>query len=112
MSQPFAGSRAPLNPGPPPPAAALGVLSALLQNQPGEPIEGFSPRGGDVDRNGVYWTALASGHLASFDRRKGKGPLNGPTATGQHCPEGWTFYAEPLPQLQGVARPGGAEASY
>ncbi|HYT82811.1 MAG TPA: hypothetical protein VEK86_05125, partial [Gemmatimonadales bacterium] len=77
-----------------------------------EPVEGFSPRGGDVDRNGVYWAAMASGHLASFDRRKCRGPLNGPTATGQHCPEGWTFYAEPLPQLKGVTDPGSAEASY
>src|SRR5207245_1226191 len=41
-----------------------------------------------------------------------KGPLNGPTATGQHCPEGWTFYPEPLPQLQGVTDRGSAEASY
>ena len=56
--------------------------------------------------------ALASGHLASFDRRKVKGPLNGPKATGQHAREGWTFYAEPLPQLQGVTTPGSAEASY
>ena len=73
---------------------------------------GFSPRGGDVDRNGVFWAALASGHLASFDRRKCKGPLNGPKATGQHCPEGWTLYAEPLPQLKGVTEGGSAEGSY
>jgi hypothetical protein len=75
------------------------------------PIEGFSPRGGDVDRNGVYWTALASGHMASFDRRKCK-VLNGPTATGRHCPEGWTMYPEPLPQLKGVTDRGSAEGSY
>ncbi len=66
----------------------------------------------DIDRDGVAWAALASGHLASFDRRKCEGPLNGPTATGQHCPEGWTFYTEPLPQIQGVSDPGSAEASY
>jgi hypothetical protein len=66
----------------------------------------------DVDRNGVAWAALASGHLASFDRRKCTGPLNGPTATGQHCPEGWTLHAEPLPQLQGVTDNGSVEASY
>ena len=48
--------------------------------------------------------------MASFDRRKCKGPLNGPKATGQHCPEGWTLYAEPLPQLKGVTDPGSAEA--
>ena len=59
------------------------------------PLPGYGPRGGDIDRNGVFWASLASGHLASFDRRKCKGPLNGPTATGKHCPEGWTFY--PLP---------------
>ncbi len=36
----------------------------------------------------------ASGHLASFDRRKCKGPLNGPKATGQQCPEGWTLVSD------------------
>jgi hypothetical protein len=73
----------------------------------------FFPRGVDIDRNGVVWTALAgSGHMASFDRRKCKGPLNGPKATGQQCPEGWTFYAEPLPQMKGVTDPGSAEGSY
>ena len=74
--------------------------------------QGFSPRGMDIDRNGVAWVALASGHLASFDRRKCKGPLNGPSATGQHCPDGWTLYKEPLPQFQGVNDGGSVEASY
>ncbi len=78
----------------------------------GDPIEGFSPRGADVDRDGVMWAAMASGHLASFDRRKCEGPLNGPKATGQHCPEGWTFYTEPLPQFQNLDRPGSSEGSY
>jgi hypothetical protein len=76
------------------------------------PMPGYSPRGGDVDSKGVYWSALASGHLASFDRRKCK-TLNGPTAaTGTQCPEGWTFYQLPGPQLRGVTDPGSAEASY
>ena len=66
----------------------------------------------DIDRNGVVWTVLASGHFASFDRRKCKGPLNGPTATGQHCPEGWTLYPLPGPQLRELRDPGSAEASY
>ena len=73
---------------------------------------GFSPRGMDVDRNGVVWLPLASGHLASFDRSRCAGPLNGPTATGQRSPEGWTFYPEPLPSVSGVERPGTAGASY
>ena len=58
---------------------------------------GSKPRGIDIDKNGVIWTALsASGHMASFDRTKCQGPLTGPMAhTGQHCLEGWTLY--PLP---------------
>ena len=51
------------------------------------PFPGYSPRGMDIDGNGVVWAPLASGHLASFDRRKCK-VLNGPTATGKHCPRG------------------------
>lgn len=100
-----------LDPGSSPPSTALTEYYELPLNEAGEPVEGFSPRGMDVDRNGVAWVALASGHMASFDRRKCK-TLNGPTATGQHCPEGWTFYPEPLPQLEGLDRPGSAEASY
>jgi hypothetical protein len=99
-----------LVPGPNPPETALAEVYEPPFNDPKNP--GFSPRGGDVDRNGVYWAALASGHLASFDRRKCKGPLNGPAATGQHCSEGWTLYTEPLPQLKGVTDSGSAEASY
>ena len=72
-------------------------------NNPKSPVNGYTPRGIDIDRNGVVWTALAgSGHLASFDRRKCKGPLNGPTATGQHCPEGWTLHVTPGPKFKGV----------
>ena len=62
----------------------------------------YSPEGVDIDSNGVVWTALAgSGHLASFDRRKCK-VLNGPTATGQQCPEGWTMYEIPGPKFTGT----------
>jgi hypothetical protein len=92
---------------------ADGNLRAAGVDRPqGRTCSGFSPRGMDVDRNGVAWVALASGHMASFDRRKCKAPLNGPKATGQHCREGWTFYAEPLPQMKGVTDVGSAEASY
>jgi hypothetical protein len=75
-------------------------------------IAGHAPRGIDVDRNGVIWTALSGGpHLASFDRRKCK-VLNGSTATGQHCPEGWTLYAAPGPQMKGTDLPGSADFAY
>ena len=106
----FPGAVIRLNPGSNPPETALAEVYEPPFNDPKNP--GFSPRGGDVDRDGVYWAALASGHLASFDRRRCKGPLNGPNATGQHCPEGWTLYPEPLPQMTGVSEPGSAESSY
>jgi len=108
----FPGAVVRLNPGPNPPATALAEIYELPWNNPNAPVHGFSPRGLDIDRNGVVWTVVASGHLASFDRRNCKGPLNGPTATGQHCPEGWTLYQLPGPQLQAVTDPGSAEASY
>ncbi|MBM4197947.1 MAG: carboxypeptidase regulatory-like domain-containing protein [Gammaproteobacteria bacterium] len=54
----------------------------------------FGPRGIDVDRNGVIWAAISgSGGFVSFDRRKCKGPLNGPgIINGDHCKEGWAIY--------------------
>ncbi len=107
----FPGSIVRLMPGANPPETAL-VEYYELPWRPNTTVQGFAPRGMDIDRNGVAWVALASGHLGRFDRRTCKGPLNGPNATGQHCPEGWTFYAEPLPQIQGVTDPGSAEASY
>ena len=76
------------------------------------PAPGFGPRGGDVDTDGVFWMSLASGHLGSFDRRKCKGPLNGPNATGKHCPEGWTLHQLPGPQFRTVNEPGSVEGSY
>jgi hypothetical protein len=73
---------------------------------------GFGPRGIDVDRNGLIWTALGgSGHLASFDRSKCK-VLNGPSATGQHCPEGWTLYSSPGPKFKGVNSSANADFHY
>jgi hypothetical protein len=75
------------------------------------PAPGFGPRGGDIDSQGVVWVSLASGHLASFDRSKCKGPLNGPNATGDQCPEGWSFYKYPGPGFAGIGD-NSAEASY
>ena len=107
----FPGSVVRLNPGTNPPETALAEIYEVPWNNPNAPVQGFSPRGLDIDRNGVVWTVIASGHFASFDRRKCK-VLNGPTATGQHCPEGWTLYPLPGPQFQGVAESGSAEAPY
>ena len=84
-------------------------LAEIYQPPPGA----FGPRGLDVDLNGVAWTALSSGHLASFDRRRCKGPLNGPTtADGRQCPEGWTLYRFPGPQFKGADPNGSADHAY
>jgi hypothetical protein len=93
-----------VDPGPDPTYTALAEIYE-------PPFPGYGPRGGDIDRNGVFWASLASGHLASFDRKKCK-VLNGPTATGKHCLEGWTLYPFPGPQFKDVAESGSAEASY
>ena len=93
-----------VDPGPDPTHTALAEIYE-------PPFPGYGPRGGDIDRNGVFWASLASGHLASFDRKKCK-VLNGPTATGKHCPEGWTLYPFPGPQFKDVTESGSAEASY
>src|ERR1700682_3403521 len=55
-----------------------------------------------IDSNGVVWQNWRGAHqMMSFDRRKCK-VLNGPEATGQHCPEGWTVYKTPGPTFQGA----------
>ena len=77
------------------------------------PFPGFGPRGFDMDRNGVAYVPLSSGHLGAFDRRKCKGPLNGPQAAeGKLCTEGWTLTPFPGPQFRNVSESGSAEASY
>ena len=56
-----------------------------------------------VDSHGVVWQNWRGVHeIFSFDRRKCK-VLNGPTATGQQCPEGWTVYKKPGPTFKGAA---------
>jgi hypothetical protein len=105
-------------PGSHPPETALAEYyevpwSNPLTPNPKAPVQGFSPRGMDVDSKGVVWAPLSSGHYASFDRRKCKGPLNGPAAaTGQQCPEGWTLYPFPGPNYKGAVENASADSAY
>ena len=100
----YPGAVVRLDPGANPPATALAEVYR-------PPLPGYGIRGADIDRNGVVWMSMGSGHLGSFDRSKCKGPLNGPTATGNHCPEGWSFYRYPGPGF--VDRPEeSVESSY
>jgi hypothetical protein len=75
------------------------------------PKEGIGIRGGDIDKDGVLWGSGSNGSLISFDRRKCKNPLNGPNATGNHCPEGFAFHKYPGPGFEGFEN-ASAEASY
>ncbi len=83
-----------IDPGSNPPETTLAEVYKV-------PMPGFGARGADIDSKGVVWVSLGSGHMGSFDRRKCK-VLNGPTATGDHCPEGWTFYQYPGPGFEGI----------
>jgi hypothetical protein len=95
-----------------PPDTALSEVYEVPFNDPKASGSGYGPRGMDVDSNNVVWTVLSSGQLASFDRRKCKGPLNGPKATGNHCPEGWAFYALPGPNYKGAVENASADTAY
>ncbi len=61
----------------------------------------FNMRGVDVDSKGIAWASFGSGQMGRFDRSKCK-VTNGPTATGQQCPEGWTFFDSPGPKVKGT----------
>jgi len=106
------GSLVRVVPGPDPTNTALSEIYEIPWNNPKAAAQGFAPRGMDVDSKGVVWTTLSSGQLASFDRRKCKGPLNGPSATGQHCPEGWALYAYPGPNFKGAVDVASADSAY
>mgnify|MGYP001794055910 CR=1 FL=1 len=99
-------------PGADPTHTALTEYYEVPWNNPNAKVQGFSPRGLDIDRNGVVWTVLASGHMASFDRSKCEAPLNGPNATGQHCLEGWTLHESPGPKFKGGEEYGSADSNY
>jgi hypothetical protein len=103
-SLPHPGYIVRIDPGSNPPDTALAEVYRV-------PAPGYGIRGMDVDRNGVVWVPLDSGHIGGFDRRKCKGPLNGPGAEqGDKCPEGWVFYPIPGPSFEGDT--GAAENPY
>ena len=113
--EPFPGRLVRLDRGDNPPETCIAEVyePPSIENPAVDPaLTGHAPRGIDMDRHGVIWTALSgSGHMASFDRSKCQ-VLNGPEATGQHCPEGWTLYPTPGPQMKNVKDPGSADFHY
>jgi len=56
------------------------------------PEGGRDARGNGIDSEGVVWVNdRFTDRVIGFDRRK-CAVLSGPTATGSHCPEGWTVH--------------------
>ena len=112
---PFPGAIVRLDRGDNPPETCIAEMyePPSIENSAIDPMDtGFAPRGIDVDRNGVIWAALSgSSHMASFDRTK-CAVTNGPTATGQQCPEGWTLYPMPGPEMKNVEGRVGADFHY
>ena len=78
---PFPGRLVRLDRGDNPPESCIAEVyePPSIENPALDPLQtGSAPRGIDVDRNGVIWTALSgSSHMASFDRRKCR-VTNGP----------------------------------
>ena len=62
--------------------------------------------------DGVAWQDWrGSGHFASFDRSRCADTTD-PEATGQSCPEGWTFHRIEKPTYQNAAFPINSDESY
>ena len=57
----YPGAVVRVNPGSNPPATALTEVFT-------PPMPGYGIRGADIDRNGVVWMSMGSGHLGAFDR--------------------------------------------
>ena len=89
--------------GPNPPSTCSAEVYEPPFNNPKAPgVEAYTTQGLEVDSKGIVWVSLGgSADLARFDRSKCK-VLRGPTATGQHCPEGWTLYPVPGPTFKGT----------
>ena len=87
-----------LQPGPHPPESCM--TEVYDPPMKGDRYMAYGLRGVAVGSEGVAWGAFASGHIGAFDRRKCK-VTRGPSATGQHWPEGWKIYDLPGPKLGG-----------
>ena len=97
---PWPSSIVKFNPGTNPPETCRSEVYESAKLPDGN-YEGYNIRGMSVDSKGIAYAAFAQGRLGRLDRSKCK-VMTGPTATGQQCPEGWTYWNTPGPNYQGV----------
>ena len=109
-TSPFPSSIVRFHAGSNPPETCRTEVFEAAKLPDGKNYEGFNIRGMSVDSKGVAWAAFAHGRLGRLDRTKCK-VLSGPTATGQHCPEGWSYWDTPGPKMAGV-KTGSADFHY
>ena len=93
-----------LDPGPNPPATAL----AEIYNVPRRALDRAAPISTARALCGCRSAAAISAASTGANARR---PPNGPKATGDQCPEGWTLYQYPGPGFAGIGN-NSAEASY
>ncbi len=110
---PFPSGYVRVIPGDNPPYTTLSQYYEMPFYDENTPVKAHSIRGADIDSEGVMWAGTQSGHITSFDVRKCTAPLNGPEATGRHCPEGWTIFELPGPNFKDMQDVSGSvETSY
>jgi len=109
-TSPFPSSVVRFHAGSNPPETCRTEVFEAAKLPDGKTYEGFNIRGMSVDSKGVAYAAFAHGRLGQLDRTKCK-VLSGPTATGQHCPEGWKYFDTPGPKMAGV-KTGSADFHY
>ena len=72
----------------------------------------FKSGGVAVDGDGIVWLNWrGSDQVTRFDRSRCD-VTGGPTATGRHCPEGWSVHQMERPTLRGTGSPIHAEMMY
>ena len=92
--------------------SAVGSLRGAV-----EELEGAGVR---ASRRAAWtWTAMAScgrcsraGISPASIAASARAKLNGPEATGQHCPEGWALYPLPGPNYKGAVDSASADTAY
>ena len=94
----FPGSILRLDPGSDPSRTALLEVFEVPWGNQAASVHGYSPRGMDIDRNGIVWTPLASGHLASFrSTQVHRAAERGPTQSDSTVRKAGHFTRSPCP---------------